>query len=165
MLCADALEQLGYQSESGPGRNEYLSAALELRYGNSNLSSSAKNTGELIKNVSAPLLFDYMAIVMDKQALAEYDFTMNVNLTDVGEKYGVRFKNGVVLAAQDDQSDDAAITIPCPKNALFGIVSHNAEIIEKAIQVEGDAELFGLITDSMNQFPISGNNCFNIIEP
>ena len=165
MLCADALEQLGYQSESGPWRNEYLSAALELRYGNSNLSSSAKNTGELIKNVSAPLLFDYMAIVMDKQALAEYDFTMNVNLTDVGEKYGVRFKNGVVLAAQDDQSDDVAITITCPKNALFGIVSHNAEIIEKAIQVEGDAELFGLITDSMNQFPISGNNCFNIIEP
>ena len=165
MLCADALEQLGYQSESGPWRNEYLSAALELRYGNSNLSSSAKNTGELIKNVSAPLLFDYMAIVMDKQALAEYDFTMNVNLTDVGEKYGVRFKNGMVLAAQDDQSDDAAITITCPKNALFGIVSHNAEIIEKAIQVEGDAELFGLITDSMNQFPISGNNCFNIIEP
>jgi len=31
LLCADALEQLGYQSESGPWRNEYLTAAAILR--------------------------------------------------------------------------------------------------------------------------------------
>ena len=29
LMCADALEQLGYQSESGPWRNAYLMAALE----------------------------------------------------------------------------------------------------------------------------------------
>lgn len=33
LLCADALEQLGYIAESGPWRNEYLMGALELRYG------------------------------------------------------------------------------------------------------------------------------------
>ena len=27
LLCADAMEQLGYQAESGPWRNEYLTAA------------------------------------------------------------------------------------------------------------------------------------------
>ena len=32
-LQADALEQLGYQSESGPWRNFYLTAAKELRDG------------------------------------------------------------------------------------------------------------------------------------
>jgi alkyl sulfatase BDS1-like metallo-beta-lactamase superfamily hydrolase len=32
-LQADALEQLGYQSESGPWRNFYLTAAQELRNG------------------------------------------------------------------------------------------------------------------------------------
>ena len=32
-LQADALEQLGYQSESGPWRNFYLTAAQELRHG------------------------------------------------------------------------------------------------------------------------------------
>ena len=30
-LCADALEQLGYQAESGPWRSAYLCAAQELR--------------------------------------------------------------------------------------------------------------------------------------
>ena len=34
LLCADALEQLGYQAESGTWRNAYLTAALELREGN-----------------------------------------------------------------------------------------------------------------------------------
>ncbi len=32
-LCADALEQLGYQAESGTWRNAYLTAAKELREG------------------------------------------------------------------------------------------------------------------------------------
>lgn len=30
-LCADALEQLAYQTENGLWRNAYLSAAVELR--------------------------------------------------------------------------------------------------------------------------------------
>ena len=33
LLCADALEQLGYIAESGPWRNEYLFGAWELRNG------------------------------------------------------------------------------------------------------------------------------------
>lgn len=33
LLCADALEQLGYIAESGPWRNEYLTGAQELRFG------------------------------------------------------------------------------------------------------------------------------------
>ncbi|MEK5392914.1 alkyl sulfatase dimerization domain-containing protein [Margalitia sp. FSL K6-0131] len=33
LLCADALEQLGYIAESGPWRNEYLMGAQELRFG------------------------------------------------------------------------------------------------------------------------------------
>ena len=42
LLCADALEQLGYQAESGPWRNAYLTAALELRQGNQAASGGCK---------------------------------------------------------------------------------------------------------------------------
>ena len=45
LLCADALEQLGYQAESGPWRNAYLTAALELRNGNSEDSSAVLSDG------------------------------------------------------------------------------------------------------------------------
>ena len=165
LLCADALEQLGYQAESGPWRNEYLTAAQELRHGNANFTASTKSTGDMVKALSAPMLFDYMAIVMDKQALADRDFTMNVILPDVGEQHMLRVKNGVLLVYADTLSDDADVSITCPKNALFAILTNNQETVTQAVKVEGSAELLTLMMENMNQFPITGANPFNIIEP
>lgn len=165
LLCADALEQLGYQAESGPWRNEYLTAAQELRHGNANFTASTKSTGDMVKVLSAPMLFDYMAIVMDKQALADRDFTMNVILPDVGEQHMLRVKNGVLLVYADTLSDDADVSITCPKNALFAILTNNRETVTQAVKVEGSAELLTLMMENMNQFPITEANPFNIIEP
>ena len=165
LLCADALEQLGYQAESGPWRNEYLTAAQELRYGNANFTAATKSTGAMIKALSAPMLFDYMAIVMDKRALADVDFVMNVTLPDVSEQHMLRVKNGVVLVYANAQSDAADVSITCPKNALFAILTNNQEAVAQAVQVEGDAGLLTLMMENMNQFPIDGTNPFNIIEP
>lgn len=165
LLCADALEQLGYQAESGPWRNEYLTAAQELRHGNANFTASTKSTGDMVKVLSAPMLFDYMAIVMDKQALADRDFTMNVILPDVSEQHMLRVKNGVLLVYADTLSDDADVSITCPKNALFAILTNNQETVTQAVKVEGSAELLTLMMENMNQFPITEANPFNIIEP
>lgn len=165
LLCADAMEQLGYQAESGPWRNEYLTAAQELRHGNANLTAAAKNTGEMVKALSAPMLFDYMAIVMDKQVLADCDFIMNVTLPDVGEQHMLRVKNGVLLVYENALSDEADVSITCPKNALFAILTNNSETVAKAVKVEGNAELLTLLMENMNQFSIVGTSPFNIIEP
>ena len=165
LLCADAMEQLGYQAESGPWRNEYLTAAQELRHGNANLTAAAKNTDEMVKALSAPMLFDYMAIVMDKQALADEDFTVNVTLPDVGERHMLRVKNGVLLVYKNTLSDSADVSVTCPKNALFAILTNNQETVAKAVQIEGRAELLTRMMENMNQFQITGINPFNIIEP
>ena len=179
LLCADAMEQLGYQAESGPWRNEYLTAAQELRHGNANLTAAAqelrhgnanltaaaKNTGEMVKALSAPMLFDYMAIVMDKQALADEDFTVNVTLPDVGERHMLRVKNGVLLVYKNTLSDSADVSVTCPKNALFAILTNNQETVAKAVQIKGRAELLTRMMENMNQFRITGTNPFNIIEP
>lgn len=165
LLCADAMEQLGYQAESGPWRNEYLTAAQELRYGNANVTDSTKTTGAMVKALSAPMLFDYMAIVMDKQALAGEDFTVNVTLPDVGERHMLRVKNGVLLVYENTLSDSADVSITCPKNALFAILTNNQETVAKAVQIEGRAELLTRMMENMNQFQITGTNPFNIIEP
>ena len=165
LLCADAMEQLGYQAESGPWRNEYLTAAQELRYGNANVTDSTKTTGAMVKALSAPMLFDYMAIVMDKQALADADFTVNVTLPDVGERHMLRVKNGVLLVYENTLSDSADVSITCPKNALFAILTNNQETVAKAVQIEGRAELLTRMMENMNQFRITGTNPFNIVEP
>jgi len=165
LLCADALEQMGYQAESGPWRNEYLTAAQELRHGNANYTAATKSNGALMRALPAPMLFDYMAIVMDKQAMAEYDFIMNVTLPDVGQQHMLRVKNGVVLVYENTLSDQADVSITCPKNALVAILTGNQETVSKAIQVEGNEELLTLMMENMNQFPLTGTIPFNIIEP
>ena len=166
LLCADALEQLGYQAESGSWRNVYLTAALELRNGNSaEAAKLANSTSAIMMEMTAPMLFDYLAILLDKQALAEYDFMMNVTLTDVEQQHLLQVKNGVMLVYENTQSDAPDISITCSKSALFYLLGNDQEKIEKNIQVEGDAGLLTLLSENLNQVPSTGINAFNIIEP
>ncbi len=164
LLCADALEQLGYQAESGPWRNAYLTAALELRYGNQALNAAQTKGSGFVLQMTAEMMFDYMGILMDKDALAEKDFTINVTLTDVNEQHVLHVKNGVLLVYENAQRTDADVSITCPKNALFYILTNNQQGLA-VLPVQGNAELIALLAQSMNQFPVQGIVPFNIVEP
>lgn len=66
-LCADALEQLGYQAESGLWRNAYLSGAMELRKPGDEKKKSVSymNNQGVMPYVSSDLLLDYLGINFD----------------------------------------------------------------------------------------------------
>ena len=165
LLCADALEQLGYQAESGPWRNAYLTAALELRYGNQAANATqSKGDASFLTEMTPAMMFDYMAILLNKQALAEQNFTVNVNLTDLQQQYVLQVKNGVLLVYENTARADADLSITCPKNALLYVIINNAEGM-KVIRTEGDASLLTLLAQNMNTFPVTGIIPFNIIEP
>ena len=58
-LCADALEQLGYQAESGAWRNAYLTAAFELRNGTDLYpQTSAIGVGSTAQNMDAETMLN-----------------------------------------------------------------------------------------------------------
>jgi len=165
-LCADALEQLGYQAESGTWRNAYLSAAKELREGNS--AEKGKNAiagSELQREMTSLMLLDYISIVLNKGALADKDFVMNVVLTDTLENYKLHFKSGVLLSYPGILSDSADITITCPKNALFFVLQRNADGVSKSIKIDGDASYLKLIMDNLTEFATAQDAKFNIVEP
>ena len=164
LLCADALEQLAYQAESGTWRNAYLTAALELRHGNSANSSALASDGNLTKEMTAPMMFDYMGIMLDKNAFSDRDFTVNFVLEN-GEKHMIQIKNGVLLHYDNVNSKSADIKITCPKNALFFILQNNKDGLNQVAQIEGDSKLFELFMNSMNQLDTSIGYAFNIIEP
>ena len=78
-LCADALEQLGYQAESGAWRNAYLMGAAELR--NGNLSGRARTANGLTNSMRAmtvSMLLDYIAILTDANAAQNDDLTLTI---------------------------------------------------------------------------------------
>lgn len=71
-LCADALEQLGYQAESGAWRNAYLVAASELRNGTDMYPPSAvTGSGSTAQQMEMYALSDFliMAFVMVSEAV------------------------------------------------------------------------------------------------
>ena len=166
LLCADALEQLGYQAESGTWRNAYLGAARELREGNLAASvDQTENDGSVQKQMTASMLFDYMAILLDKEAMADKDFVMNVTLPDVREEYMLRIRHGVVLFYENTLGEAPDVSITCPKNALFLILQNKLDAAPEAIQVEGNTELLDLFMANLNQFSTMEAAAFDLVEP
>ena len=165
LLCADALEQLGYQSESGPWRNAYLTAALELREGNmATRATQAKNDGSIFLGMTPTMLFDTFAIRLNKAVFADYDVSFNVNVADLGEQYMLRIKNGVLLVYEDTNSEDADVIITCPKNAFLLLMQGNIDNFKAIAKVEGSEELFNLFVENLNELPVAAAD-FNIVEP
>ncbi len=160
-LCADALEQLGYQAESGPWRNAYLAGAQELRHGTSS-DESAKVTGsmDLRKAMTPEMLFGQLGIMLDANAAQDLELTLNICLTDE-EQYLLTVKSGVLLCQAGVQSSSADATLTMPSSALFAILSKNEQAQSQSIQIEGDQDVLKKLTEHM----VSYEYFFNIVEP
>ncbi len=166
LLCADALEQLGYQSESGTWRNAYLTGALELRNGNSDSSEArATNNGDMIKNMTTSMLFDYMSILLDKHAISEESFKINFVITDTNEKYLVRIINGVMLKFENCQDENADLTVTTKKNVLFSLIYGKKEQLIQASEIQGNTEIIDVLIKNLNQLTVGKPTAFNIVEP
>src|SRR5260221_9458569 len=74
VLCADALEQMGYQAESATWRNAFLYGAQELRHGVFKMSSRAAMSADLLAGLSTDVLFDALAIRLDPAKAAGQSF-------------------------------------------------------------------------------------------
>lgn len=166
LLCADALEQLGYQAESGTWRNAYLSAAMELRNGNAaEKGDNAKSDGSIFANMTPEMLFDYVGILLDKNKIADEDFVINVNIADIDKKIMLRFNNGALLQYDNVQSDSADLTVTCQKKALALLLQGDMAKIQASMKLEGDASKLELVVNNLNQFSVNEPMKFNIVEP
>lgn len=160
-LCADALEQLGYQAESGAWRNAYLVAAFELRNGTSLYPENAgTGVGSTAQNMDVQTMLDYMGIMMDTDKLADVSFTMNLQLSD-GEDYNLKIHHGVLLYYKG-LADDADVTVHTQRVGILAMANGNQETIDKVVTaVEGDTALFDTLIGGMAQMKLY----FNIVEP
>jgi len=161
-LCADALEQLGYQSESGTWRNAYLTAALELRMGNlKDESKLAKGSTDILTNLTVEMLLDYMGMLIDANEAEDIDITFNLVLTDSHERYFVHLFHGVLLYYKDQTRETADATLTCPKIGLLTIISMNEAQQKQLIIIDGDEDILKKLTQAM----VTMDRTFNIVEP
>lgn len=162
-LCADALEQLGYQSESGPWRNSYLTAASELRHGpKTGKDRQATNSGDLARCMDTRMMLDYMGILIDAEKAAHKDIRINLTISDTKEQYYLHLYCGVLLYYPQMRVACADADVIMPRLGLGALLSGNRAGMEKLIHFEqGDMKILEALTEDMVRFePV-----FNIIEP
>ena len=171
LLQAAALEQLGYQAESGPWRNFYLSGAEELRNGVDDSAGAGFRGGlEVLRVVQLDELLDFMGIHLDASRAEGksivLNWVFNDRPTDGDQNLAVTtLGNSVINHVIGKQSPDAVATITVGAesvgNILLGNSTAQAEIDAGRLTIDGDVlavlEFFSL----MEGFPSN----FNIVTP
>ena len=165
-LQADALEQMGYQAESGPWRDFYLSGAQELREGvDASLVPDLKSQGkDIIPAMSVDMLLDAMAVRLNAERAEGKKLTMNLDFTDTGEQYVLGLVNSAFNYTSGGLDPDADATVHIKRSTMNAMIL--GEDVTEAfasgdITIDGNmevmAEIFGLVDEP--------NPAFNIVTP
>ncbi|NHR83597.1 MBL fold metallo-hydrolase [Citrobacter portucalensis] len=140
-LEADALEQMGYQAESGPWRNFYLTGAQELR--NGVVKGATPNTAspDTVKAMSPEMFFDYLAVHINGEKAANAQAVFNVDLGADGGKYKLELENGVLNHSADTQASNADASITLNRATLNKIILKEESL--KQAEEKGDVQISG----------------------
>jgi alkyl sulfatase BDS1-like metallo-beta-lactamase superfamily hydrolase len=164
-LAADAEEQMGYQAESGPWRNFYLTGAKELREGVQKLPAPNTASPDTVRSMSYDLFFDYLGMRLNGPKAAGKTIMLNLVFPDTKDKYVLALENGALNHTPNAQVKDADATVTIPRTVLNNIVLGETTL-DKAIEagkvtVEGKKESLDELVSMLDKFDF----WFNIVTP
>jgi alkyl sulfatase BDS1-like metallo-beta-lactamase superfamily hydrolase len=164
-LTADALEQLGYQAESGPWRNFYLTGAKELREGVKKLPTPNTASPDTVRAMSLGLFFDYLGVRLNAEKAADAKMKLNFDFGDQGGKYLVELENGVLNNTAEGEANDADTSISLSRDTLDSIVlgetKLDAAVKDGKVKITGDADKLTQLVSMLDNFEF----WFNIVTP
>lgn len=141
-LLADAFEQLGYQAESGPWRNFYLTGAQELRFGRPERSGVADTaSADMLAGMPSALIFDFMAVALDGEKATKADFTLDIKFTDLEERWLLEIRDGVLRYHATRRVDKPSIRLSIARSDFMSVMRGGASM-PKLLRA-GDAKLEG----------------------
>ncbi|MDD3573810.1 MAG: alkyl sulfatase dimerization domain-containing protein [Methanospirillum sp.] len=156
---AAALEQLGYQSESGTARNAYLSAAQDLR-SEEPVRQMRGLSEDIMKAMTIGQLLDYISVRVNKEQVTGEDYQMNLILSDSGDKALIQIKNDVLVYWTDVISSEADVTVTMPRKTLEQL-AHNPSIVPEDVRISGNSQIFDNFVNMLDVFDTG----FNIVLP
>jgi alkyl sulfatase BDS1-like metallo-beta-lactamase superfamily hydrolase len=164
-LLARTYDQLGYQSESGPWRNVYLTAAYELRHGTPKKGLNLADAFALLKQTPLSLFFDSMAVRLKGPKADGKHMVVNVVFTDIHETYVLTLENAVLHHRKTEPDPEANATVKLTHDLFLrmavGLAGIKDTIFSDDLDVSGsriDLVRFLLLFEKPD-----GN--FNIITP
>jgi alkyl sulfatase BDS1-like metallo-beta-lactamase superfamily hydrolase len=157
-LLADVYEQLGYQQENPGLRNAFLAGAYELRSGIPEGSPPKSSGPDLIQAMSTGLFLDFLGIRMDSTKAEDFEFTINLNTPDNGEKYIVELSNATLTNIEGYQAADADLSITINRSDLeqvmMGVKSLMAQIEDGTAKSKGDLNVLKKLASAMVEFDL-----------
>lgn len=150
-LLADVYTQLGYQAESGPWRNFYLTGARELRDGVTNGPAPITGSPDIIRGLPIEKYLDYLAVRLDHPKAADANITLNFDMPDVGQRFVIEIANGVMNYTMDARKENAGASVTIDRAVLDSINLQQRTFPEAIksgdVKIEGDPkQLIGFLT-------------------
>ncbi len=164
-LEADALEQLGYQTENATWRNEYLMGAYELRNGIPASIGTETASADTLKAMPIEMFLDYMGIKLDGARADGKNIKINLNFTDTKQQYALELENSVLIYTPAKQIQTADATLNLSRDMFNKIILKETNlkdaVANKAITMAGNKDKLAEFMGLFDTFP----PMFNIVTP
>jgi alkyl sulfatase BDS1-like metallo-beta-lactamase superfamily hydrolase len=140
-LLARTYDQLGYQSESAPWRDVYLSGAYELRHGGPEKGVDISLFEDVLRQTPVAYFFDTMAVRLNGPDAEGKSITVKIVFTDIGESYELSLDNSVLhhkTVASNSRADATlSVTYGLFIRMLIGQAGMKDTLFSDELQVEG----------------------------
>lgn len=154
-LLADALEQLGYQAESGPWRNFYLCGAKELRHGVPEGSQAQVSEG-IAAGMPLDNIFQAMAVRLNGPKAEGKAYAFNLAFGDIGETWALTLENSVLHHYPKKPAAKPTATLKLTsvdfKRLMLQVTDAGTLMNEGKLEFEGDAAAFADLAGLFDRF-------------
>lgn len=161
LLQASILEQMGFQAESAPWRDVYLTGAKELREGRTMPGP------DLIDPQTLPpdLLMAYTSLRLNPEKAEGKTMRFGINTTDTKEKYSLTLQNSVLVAGPTQDSDKFDTILEMKSTdlgKLFGSLA-TADQLQKegSLKINGNKSNINQLLSMLDTF----DSGFNLVTP
>ncbi len=165
-LLADALEQLGYQSEAGSWRNSYLTGAQDLRNGRPELGKSPTINADTFQAMTPEMMLDYLSIKIDPEKMGDSTVaTLRWIIPSTKESWDIELKNSLLMYRRNMKISTPDIVITAEKLPFITLFDSGAPldtlVNEGKVKVEGDTDKLRKFIGGMDKFDLN----INIVTP
>jgi len=164
-LLAKTYDQMGYQAESGPWRNFYLSGAKELRDGVIKAATPNTSSPDIVRNLGLTTYLDYLAVRVNGPKAADKVLTFNVEMPDKKEKFVIYIENGVMNYTLNKHVEKPDATVILNRTVLDDInlvqTTIDQAITDGKAKIDGNADKFKEFLSLLDTFEF----WFNIVTP
>jgi len=144
-LEADALEQMGYQAESGPWRAFYLTGAMELRNPRPPSAAPRQGAAGQLRALPADQLLDALSVRLNGETAGAAEIAFTLLFEDTGEQFAVRVENAVLHHRPGGGGPEARLKRATLIGLVIGETTLAAAQAEGAVSGPGAAELAQLL--------------------